>query len=63
MNFCDDFSGWSPLPFVTFAVISVGGSLLALLLPETAGTTLNEERAELRDGFKADTQNTNENEL
>jgi hypothetical protein len=35
-------AGWSPLPFVTFAVISVGGSLLSLLLPETAGRDLNE---------------------
>ncbi|OXA44164.1 solute carrier family 22 member 15-like [Folsomia candida] len=38
---------WGPLPFVTFAVISVGGSLLSLLLPETAGKLLSVESSGL----------------
>ncbi|CAG7727980.1 unnamed protein product [Allacma fusca] len=37
---------WHPLPFATFALISVGGSAISLLLPETADKTL-EERMEL----------------
>lgn len=40
-------TGWGPLPFVTFAVISVGGSLLSLLLPETAGKLLSVESSGL----------------
>ncbi|CAL8092517.1 unnamed protein product [Orchesella dallaii] len=33
---------WSPLPFVTFGVLSIMGSVLSLLLPETAGQSLQD---------------------
>ncbi|ODM92986.1 Solute carrier family 22 member 21 [Orchesella cincta] len=33
---------WSPLPFVTFGVLSILGSVLSLLLPETAGQSLQD---------------------
>jgi len=34
---------WRPLPFVTFAFISVTGSALSLMLSETAGKSLQEQ--------------------
>lgn len=39
----DTLSGWNPFPFVTFAVISISGSISSLMLPETAGKVIQEQ--------------------